>query len=227
MVTDRQYSLPDVNRGEVLRYAGVREASSDLSSLLEDVIREAEGQIAGRIVWAEYPIEETPEYIHLGFARCRSESLRRHLHGCKSVIVFAATLGIGIDRLISRYSRTSPSRALMFQALGAERIEQLCDIFCDEIHQRAAELDLNSTARFSPGYGDLPLSLQQDIFRVLDCSRKIGLTLNESLLMSPSKSVTAIVGLGQCPGHSHLPGCAGCSKTNCAFRRNPCELQNS
>ena len=49
--------------------------------------------------------------------------------------------------------------------------------------------------RFSPGYGDLPLSMQTDIFRVLDCPRKVGLTLNNSLLMSPSKSVTAIMGI--------------------------------
>jgi cobalamin-dependent methionine synthase I len=49
--------------------------------------------------------------------------------------------------------------------------------------------------RFSPGYGDLPLELQTNLFKVLDCQHFIGLTLNDSMLMSPSKSVTAIVGL--------------------------------
>lgn len=57
------------------------------------------------------------------------------------------------------------------------------------------ELDVRLKPRFSAGYGDLPLEVQKDIFRVLDCPRKIGLTLNDSLLMSPTKSVTAIVGI--------------------------------
>ena len=49
--------------------------------------------------------------------------------------------------------------------------------------------------RFSAGYGDFPLSAQKEIFGMLDCARQIGLTLNDSLLMSPTKSVTSIVGL--------------------------------
>ena len=73
------------------------------------------------------------------------------------------------------------------QALGAERVEALCDAFCAEFE--------GAKMRFSPGYGDLPLDTQRALFALLDCPRKLGLTLNESLLMSPSKSVTAIMGL--------------------------------
>ena len=50
-------------------------------------------------------------------------------------------------------------------------------------------------SRYSPGYGDLPLELQREIIRVLDCGRTIGITLTESLLMQPSKSVTAVIGM--------------------------------
>ena len=96
-------------------------------------------------------------------------------------------MGIAPDRLAQKYSRVSPVKALFLEAVGNERIEALCDVFCGEY--------ANARPRFSPGYGDLPLDLQKDIFAALDCSRKIGLTLNQSLLMSPSKSVTAIMGL--------------------------------
>ena len=71
--------------------------------------------------------------------------------------------------------------------------------------------------RFSPGYGDLPLELQKDVFRVLDCPRKIGLSLNESLLMSPSKSVTAIIGIGKGDVEAENK-CSACEKTDCAYR---------
>jgi len=92
--------------------------------------------------------------------------------------------------MIAKYGRISPVRALFFQAIGAERIESLCNAFCKDIKK-----DLNITPRFSPGFGDLPLELQKDIFFALQPHRNIGLTLNESLLMSPSKSVTAIIGI--------------------------------
>ena len=226
MVTVRQYPSSGVNRQEVFRYAGVAEPTAELSALLEDVLEEAEGQLSGQICWAEFSLAEAPEGLDLGFAQCRSQSLSRHLKDCSRIVVFAATVGMGLDRLIARYSRISPSRALMFQALGAERIESLCDGFCEEIRLRASEQGLTTVSRFSPGYGDLSLALQKDIFRVLDCPKKIGLTLNESLLMSPSKSVTAIIGIGRCPGHSGEAGCDSCEKTDCVFRRSQCESRN-
>ena len=78
---------------------------------------------------------------------------------------------------------------------GLERIEALCDEFCRDMERELALLGFCTTKRFSPGYSDLPLEIQRDIFRVLGCEKRIGLMLNESLLMSPSKSVTAIVGI--------------------------------
>ena len=108
-------------------------------------------------------------------------------------MIFATTVGIGLDRLIMKYSRLSPSRAVCLQAIGAERIEALCDAFCDELKSDFAV----TSPRFSPGYGDFSINFQTEIFKALDCPRKIGLSLNSALLMSPSKSVTAIVGIKQ------------------------------
>lgn len=220
MVTVSTFLPSGVDRKEVLRYAAVAQPTPELSALLEDVLAEAEGQLSCRICWAEFPLAETTTEVDLGFARCHSESLRRHLCGCERIVVFAATIGMGLDRLIARYSCISPSRALMFQALGAERIENLCDVFLEEVRARTAGEGLHPVPRFSPGYGDLSLELQKDLFRVLDCPRTIGLTLNESLLMSPSKSVTAIIGLRRQPCQTCPSGCAGCGKTDCAFRRS-------
>ena len=55
----------------------------------------------------------------------------------------------------------------------------------------------NFRPRFSPGYGDFPLTAQRDIFAILDCPKRIGLSLNQSLLLSPTKSVTAVIGKEQ------------------------------
>ena len=213
------FLLPPVNRREILRYAGAREESPALSALLEEALSEALPVLTGKVCWTEFPITVLDTQLDLGFTRICSSSLSRNLSGCDRVVVFGATLGLALDRLIARYGQTAPAKGLLLQAIGAERIEALCDTFCDKIREEAGSRGLRSAPRFSPGYGDFPLAVQQDIFRVLDCPRRIGLTLNSSFLMSPSKSVTAIIGLGPCADPGHAAGCRSCGKTDCIYRR--------
>lgn len=219
-VSVKFFDLPPVQRQEVLRYAGTRAETPELTRLLSEVLAETQGLFSGRVCYREFPLTDAGAGLDLAFVKTSSRSLRQALLGCDRIVVFAATVGIGLDRLIRRYGSVSPAKALLLQALGAERIEALCDSFCSEITQQAAATGTCVTDRFSPGYGDLPLDLQRDIFRVLDCQKTIGLTLNESLLMSPSKSVTAIMGLGpNCEPHK-TTGCSHCSKTDCIHRRS-------
>ena len=112
-------------------------------------------------------------------------------------MLFAGTLGIGIDRFLAKYGRLSPARALWFQAIGAAGIEALCDAFCEELPQLLAEdgQPARIRPRYSPGFGDFGLEYQPFIFSALDCQKNLGLTLTDSLLMSPTKSVTALVGI--------------------------------
>lgn len=212
--------LPPADIREILRYAGARSADDALLSLLEQTLQEAEPVLNPRLCLRTVAVSCADGEVDLEFARIRSESLCRMLEGCTAAVVFAATLGIGLDRQIARFGRIAPARGLLLQAIGAERIEALCDSFCRELQHRAGAEGLQITRRFSPGYGDLPLTFQRELFRLLDCSRAIGLTLNDSLLMSPTKSVTAIVGMGpRCtlPEGHH---CSQCSKTDCIYRRS-------
>lgn len=195
IVYTRSYSAPPVDSREALRYAGVRGDSPEAEAMLAECISEAENKLSYRLCYGEYPLTRVENSLDFGFAKVESVKLAEHLCHCDSVIVLAATLGIGIDRLIAKYSRLSPTRALILQGLAAERAEALCDLFCDEQEREKAGHGMSLTTRFSAGYGDLPLDFQREIFRALDCKRSIGLTLNESLLMSPTKSVTAIIGI--------------------------------
>ena len=219
MIHVQSFSLPPVNRREVLRYAGAKTETPELSVLLDEIETLSAPLLTGKVCWTEFTMERQDHLLDLGFATTDSESLQRNLTGCDRIVVFAATVGLGLDRLIVRYSHLSPPKMLMLQALGAERIEALCDVFCQQLQQETEKNGLYPVPRFSPGYGDFPLALQKEIFRVLDCPRKIGLTLNDSLLMSPSKSVTAIVGLSPCAGPNPKNRCSQCSKTDCMYRR--------
>ena len=182
MIIVKAYQEPQFCEKEILRYASCRNEDSDVLKLIRSCIDEVREKLSYKVCYSEFdmPIET------------ESKLLLKNIENCSSVIIFAATIGVEIDRLISKYSRISPSRALMMQAIGAERIEALCDEFCRDFEN---ERKVNLTPRFSPGYGDLPIEVQKNIFDILDCSRKIGITLNDSFLMSPSKSVTAIIGI--------------------------------
>jgi len=190
MVSVKSYIEPPVCEKEILRYAGCKSADDVLLQLLRVCVDEVRPRLSYKVCWIELPLIIMENICDFGCMRIQSKDLVKNLQGCETVILFGATVGVEMDRLIGKYSRISPTKAVLLQAIGAERIEALCDVFCKEI-----EKEKKLHPRFSPGYGDLPLETQREIFQVLNCSKEIGLSLNESLLMSPTKSVTAFVGI--------------------------------
>lgn len=187
----KSYIAPSFDTKEILRYARCGEADEGIFRLMQSCIDEVKDALVYKVCYAEFPLTVCDGILDLSFAKTDSAMLKKALSGCSGYILFAATVGITPDRLIAKYSRISPAKALLFQAIGAERIESLCDRFCAELQSDGK----NIKPRVSPGYGDLPLEMQKQIFAVLDCPRKIGLTLNDSMLMTPTKSVTAFIGV--------------------------------
>ena len=189
-------NLPPPSYKEIARYMKADHLANETNILIDQCLNKCKDKIIGKVVCAEFQISCGEEMIDLGFTKTKSRDLRRLLSdNCNSIVLFAATLGIGIDRLLLKYSKTSPAKALCLQAIGAERTEALCNAFSLDLKEKFAPLGYSLTPRFSPGYGDLPLSIQRDVFSALECEKHLGLTLNDSLLMSPTKSVTAIIGI--------------------------------
>ena len=179
----KTYTSPPVCEREILRYAGCKAADDAVQTLLTDCLDEAQGMLTYKVCYRELSVTVDGDVCDFEAFSLRSKSLADNLKGCNKVVLFAATVGVGIDRLIAKYGRISPSKALMFQAIGAERIETLCEAFCKE---------LGLKKRFSPGYADLALETQRGIFAALGCEKRLGISLTDSLLMTPTKSVTAI-----------------------------------
>lgn len=211
----KTYPEPDLCRREMLRYALCKEENTSISALLEDCLREARDKLTYKVCYRQFPVAVRDDVCDFGTFQVRSKHLAHNLRDCSAVILFAATVGTGIDRLIARYGRLSPAKGILLQGIGAERIEALCDTFCEDMKQATG---LSQKPRFSPGYGDLPLEFQRDIFTLLNCPKHIGLSLNDSLLMSPSKSVTAFVGLTATNTTEIRNKCSACEKRDCEFR---------
>ncbi len=195
IVKIKEYHEPEINRREILRYMQAKGGDSALDALVERGLKLIEDKLCFRVCYAEFPVSLRDGALDLGFATTDSLDLAKCIDGCERILLFAATVGIELDRQILRYSRLEPSMALCLQAIGSERAEALCDVFCDDMARQYNEQGFSLRPRFSAGYGDLPLSLQEDIIKTLNTPKNIGVSLNESLLMSPSKSVTAIIGI--------------------------------
>ena len=230
--TGSEDSLSAVDAGEVWRYAGFPGGPSGedepLEALFEEVLAQSRGVFRYDVCYRRFPLRFEDGMPVLPFAHS-SKGLARCLRGSREAVMMAATVGIGTDRMIARAQRESAARALLWQALGAERVEALCDTFCADLLKESADPGIRETPRFSPGYGDLPLEKQKDFVRILDCSRQIGVSLSETLLMTPSKSVTAIFGIlpacedgetGEVADRGGQ-GCRGCAAKDCMFRKTP------
>lgn len=219
---DSDSEISTINYNEVLRYAGYfgkkEGMDEELLKLLDEVVDELKDSFAYKVCYRRMDISWEDGMPVLPF-HSESKNLAKCLAGSEQIIIFAATIGINIDRAIAKYQRFSPTKALLMQAYGAERVEKLCDTFCAQIKQMVDKEGFNCTPRFSPGYGDLPLETQIEIFSLLDCNRQIGISLGNSLLMTPSKSVTAIFGLGKCTKSALDKKCSLCSKKDCEFRK--------
>lgn len=215
-------NVKDIPQKEVFRYLGYHNTipSETIQSVVIDCISELLNHCYIHHTYKIFDctIQHTKIIID-NHVIIESKNLSKNLNECNQVILFAATLGVQADILLKKYSHIDMSKAVIMQAAAAAVIEEYCDQCQMEIEKTLAKQKLFLRPRFSPGYGDFDLIHQKDFITLLDCPRKIGLTLTNSFLLAPSKSVTAVMGISKTNKHCHIKGCEACTKTNCIFRR--------
>ena len=207
---------------EAVRYLGFGKNAVDDRTLaliresFEDLDREAGKKSVHRV----FDMEQTAEdRIVIGPMDIKSRSLGRNLKGCEKVVLFGATLGTGVDRLITRTSLTNMAKAAVLQACAAALLEEYCDDCQEKIGEEMGKEGMYLRPRFSPGYGDFNISHQETLMRMLDCAKTIGLTMTDIFMMTPTKSVTALIGAGKLRMNCPVSGCETCGKKDCSFRR--------
>lgn len=211
--------MGDISRKTIAKYLGYRgkPLDADTAALVEAALIEL-GLITPRHVLHRYPLVITDGAVDIGGFHTSSQSLSNHLSGCSEALLLAATLGIQADQLISRASLTRMSKAVVLQACAAAMLEAYLN---EALHKLAKEIEpegLYLTPRFSPGYGDLPLSCQSDMLALLEAGKRIGLSLTKEGMLTPVKSVTAIIGLSHQKQSACYQVCQRCPHTACPFR---------
>lgn len=213
----------NIRTREAVRYLGYGRHAVDEQTLLliEDSFRELEKTANAKFVYRIFELSFPNENeLVIGNMKIRSKSLYKNLKGCRQAVVFGATLGVGVDRLMRRCSVTDMAGAVVLQACAAALLEEFCDESQREIGYVLEKEGGYLRPRFSPGYGDFSIMYQREILEMTDAAKTIGLTMTDSFMLTPIKSVTAVIGISPTKEPCHIKGCEECSKTDCKYRRS-------
>ena len=192
-----------LNEKEALRYLGFRgkPADADTDEMIRGIGGEMLRTLTPKCVYKRYDIKVLENAVELDGWRIESIKLSRHLRGCKAAYLFAANM----------------ARGTVAHSVANALIEDYCDEMQAQIAEKEAATGLFLKPRYSPGYGDFALESQKEIFARLECAKRIGLTLTDTMLMVPFKSVTAVIGVTDAPTCTYVK-CRGCANTDCEFR---------
>lgn len=209
------YDIASIDRREVLRYLGYRrqELSPELASRIDEGIRRCLSVARPMGSWRIFEVEGRGEeadgvpWVSLrGTALVlRGSSMRRHMAGAVAAGVMAVTVGMGVERELRRLSLTDAVGELVLDAAATALVEEAADACEASVDAAGSRRGLRANRRFSPGYGDMPLDTQPVLLASLDAQRRLGITLSDTLLMTPTKSVTAVLGLFADEPASGLP----------------------
>ena len=168
-----------------------------------------------RAVWLE---ADTAALAEAGILR--GGDVMKHLENCPQAVLLAVTLGPGVDAQIRRAGVGDIAAGVASDALGSALAEQMADAAEAELRNGAAGQGRYLTGRYSPGYGDWPITVQPLVAAALDTARRAGLCVTDTNLMTPRKSVTALLGVSEHPVKGHLAGCGHCVlRTRCEYRK--------
>ena len=211
--------LTGINRKETLQYLGY--LGSGIPQELEENITRCEEEILHtarpRAVWRLFDLLPDGSLGGTVFTP-QGKDVPKLLETCTQVILMAATLGSETERLLRQRQVQKMGDAVILDAAASAAIENVCENVCTDLAKRLSPRYL--TDRFSPGYGDFPFSQQRAFFEVLDITRQIGVSLSESGLMLPQKSVTALIGVSDRPQPHRHRGCPDCALfETCQFRK--------
>lgn len=214
--------IDTLNKDEALRYMGYKgqPITENMQEIIDDAAVQCLASARPVYTYRLFPIvckEDRVEILNSSLY-FEGQALSKHLKGCNECAIMCASLGAGFDHRLSVLQATDQTKSFIFNSCGSALIEQVCDAVEEEILSKTNKKKHNF--RFSPGYGDLPLTAQKTIFRLLSPERTTGVNLTPTNLLIPIKSVTAILGLSEEGKKTDTDKCSICKfRDKCKLRK--------
>lgn len=134
--------------------------------------------------------------------------IARHVGTAQAVLLLAVTLGFACERLLRQAACVNAVQGLMADACASSMVENAAEVFSDTLAYEVASQGFTCGKRFSPGYGDFPLSVQPAFLEALGATKTLGIQVTPGDLMVPTKSITAVIPLYAKQGEQRDGGAA-------------------
>ena len=207
-------------------------AGSNLARLLarpsvradwEAALADARGLVEPAAVWDTFPIREFrhERLVLVNGTRIGGGPVASVVAGASDLVVGVCTVGDAISQRISEQLHGERRlRALFLDDLGSWAVDQVRQQLCRQVESGAASRELHASASLSPGESEWSVAEQAVIFSLID-AREIGVTLTESMVMTPVKSLSLIMGIGPNPlGVEGASNCDFCTiRERCGYRQ--------
>lgn len=213
-----------IEKSEVLRYLGYRGQEIDgitaerIDRMTELCLKTAKP----RYYYVRFNIKMAEKGVALLGTDIvfRGRDIAAHLKGAEAIALMAVTIGHECERKLMQLEASSMTDAICFNSAAIALTEAAADRCQSELAALYRRDGYYINARYSPGYGDFPLSQQSEVLRLLNAGPRLGITLTEGDLMLPRKSVTAVLGLFK-DEQERRTSCESCvMRETCDFRRN-------
>ncbi|WP_251441723.1 vitamin B12 dependent-methionine synthase activation domain-containing protein [Veillonella intestinalis] len=213
--------LPQIDIDEATRYAGLQKAKEFPKEYVKEACLEVQLVADPSGVYEAYEYDAKQGLIKSNPPlQIEGSSIREHLGNATKVYVMAVTLGEDVElRSAELFKDGNYTLGLLMDAAATAAVEQVANQVNEVIQQEAEKAGYKTTWRFSPGYGNWDLTVQKDLARIIG-AEKINVSVTDSFLLFPRKSVTAIIGC--MPNDEEVltkRGCTSCAQVNCISRK--------
>ena len=218
MVNSRNIVIEDINFSEALRYLGYGSHTPDSQTkeLLLLCSEELKKVMEGKYIYKVFDLKDG-QIPDCDF-RLEGKSITEHLQNCTKVIFVCATIGSKVDALIRKKQITGMAEAMILDSLASVAVEQVCDLAQEKILEDFQQYE--HTWRFGVGYGDFSINAQKQFLDIIDAPKRIGVCVNQAMMLTPTKSITGIIGLGNNLAIESKKSCEWCNfRDKCQFRK--------
>lgn len=187
---------------QIYKYLGNKgiDVDESIDSLINECIELVKNKAGFKYIYQEFtttfPFLENKDYQEL-------------LSNTSSYLLIGTTLGIEIDRLIKYYEKIDLTKSVILDAVASAYLEYKADLYEKNMNREL-------TFRFCPGYGNTSLEDNRQIHQIIKADKFLGITLLDTNLMVPLKSMLGVIGVGK----NMNKNCNNCIlKKGCLYRK--------
>jgi hypothetical protein len=197
------------------------EAPDPFPSIIREILAESEKLVrpeGGYELYKSICVNRENNTTIIGDVELGTKSIvTRHMDKAGLIAVFACTAGAEISKLASEYNKKGHTvHAYIADSIGSIVVEHAMNKIQERLKLQMEEKGLKITNRYSPGYCGWELKEQSKLFGLLP-ENFCGISLSDSMLMKPIKSVSGIIGIGKDVVYDQYT-CNYCRDVNCLYR---------